>query len=260
MRILFLGDIVGRPGLAIVKERLPELIELWQPDLTIANAENSAAGRGIVYRQVEDLFDAGVEIITMGNHVWDQKDILKWIDEERRVVRPYNFPVGAPGEGYTLVKVGQVQVAVVNLLGRVFMADYDSPFTAIERILTELEGKTQHIFIDFHAEATSEKKSFAYFVDGRVSCVVGTHTHVQTADEQVLPGGTGFLTDVGMCGAYESVLGMDKNLAIRRFVTQMPVRLEVPEVTAQEAQLCGVVIDLNDRGKMEAMERIFIRP
>lgn len=256
MRLLFLGDIVGQPGKAIVAEKMPGLMEQYRPDLVIANAENIANGRGLTPKLAEQLFDAEIDILTTGNHVWDNREIFGYIDNERRIVRPANFPKGAPGLGYTLVKAANVKVAVVNLMGRVFMGEYDSPFAAIDQIIDEISAETQHIFIDLHAEATSEKLALAHYVDGRVSAVIGTHTHVQTADEQIFQGGTAYLTDVGMCGPIHGIIGMKKDLVLRRFLTQMPVRFEVE---TGPAALHAVVIDLADNGKAEAISRISLK-
>ncbi|WP_018133375.1 TIGR00282 family metallophosphoesterase [Effusibacillus pohliae] len=256
MRILFLGDIVGQPGRSIVAARLPGLLEQYRPDLIIANAENVANGRGITPKLAEQLFDAQIDILTMGNHVWDNREIFGYIEHDRRIVRPANFPPGVPGIGYTLVKIGVLQVAVVNLIGRVFMGDYDSPFAAIDRILAEIEPRTKHVFVDFHAEATSEKLAFAHYVDGRVSAVIGTHTHVQTADEQILPGGTAYLTDVGMCGPVNGIIGIKKEQVLQRFLTQMPVRFDVE---TGPAMLNAVVVDLTDKGTASSVTRISLR-
>ncbi|WP_200759821.1 TIGR00282 family metallophosphoesterase [Effusibacillus dendaii] len=256
MRILFIGDIVGQPGRTAVTQYLPQVLEEYNPDLTIANAENAANGRGLTPKLAEMLFDANVDILTMGNHVWDNKDIFGYIEDEKRIVRPANFPKGAPGQGFTLVRAGNVQIAVVNLLGRVFMGDYDSPFVAIDQILEEIGDASRHIFVDFHAEATSEKLAFAHYVDGRVSAVIGTHTHVQTADEQILLHGTAYLTDVGMCGPVNSIIGMKTEQVIQRFLTQMPIRFEVEN---GPAMLNAVCIDLSDTGKAVSIERIHLK-
>lgn len=256
MRILFIGDIVGQPGRAIVEERLPELLDQYHPDLVLANAENMANGRGLTPKLAEALFDANVDILTTGNHVWDNREIYGYIDNDRRIVRPANFPKGVPGLGYSLVKVGTVQVAVINLMGRVFMGDYDSPFAVIDDILKEIHSSTKHVFIDFHAEATSEKMAFAHYVDGRVSAVVGTHTHVQTADERILPGGTAYITDVGMCGPINSIIGMKKEQVLQRFLTQMPIRFEV-ETGA--AMLNAVVVELAQNGQASSISRICLK-
>lgn len=256
MRILFLGDIVGQPGRTVVAEKLPGLLDGYRPDLVIANAENLANGRGLTPKLAEALFDTNVDILTLGNHVWDNREIFGYIEHEKRIVRPANFPGGVPGCGYTLVRVNSFRVAVVNMLGRVFMGDYDSPFAVIDRILGEIGPETPHVFVDFHAEATSEKLAFAHYVDGRVSAVIGTHTHVQTADEQILPGGTAYLTDVGMCGPVRGIIGMKKDQVLQRFLTQMPVRFEVE---SGPAMLNAVVIDVTDKGTASSILRISLK-
>jgi 2',3'-cyclic-nucleotide 2'-phosphodiesterase len=258
VRILFLGDIVGHPGKQGVEAYLPKLIDHYRPDITIANAENIAPnGRGITAKLAEALFDAEVDILTMGNHVFDQRESLAFIGEDRRVVRPANFPTGAPGQGYTLCKVGKEQIAIINLLGRAFMGDYEDPFRTADRILKEIGDQTKHIFVDMHAEATAEKIALANYLAGRVSAVVGTHTHVQTADERILPGGTAYLTDVGMCGPYDAIIGFQKDGVIQKFLTQMPTRFEVAQGAAQ---VHGVVIDTLDDGRAKSIERITITP
>ncbi|GIM47883.1 metallophosphoesterase [Collibacillus ludicampi] len=257
MRILFLGDIVGQPGRLIVETWMPRLVERFQPDLTIANAENIANGRGITLRLAEALFDAKIDILTMGNHVWDNKDVFNFIADERRIVRPANYPIHAPGMGYTIVKTGNVDVAVINLLGRTFMGDFDSPFTVLDKILEELSDATDHIFIDFHAETTSEKLALAWHVAGRVSAVIGTHTHVQTADARILPGGTAYITDVGMCGPYDGIIGIKRDLVIQKFLTQMPVKFEIE---AGPAQLHAVVVDLETNGRAKTITRVSVTP
>ncbi|ASS75561.1 TIGR00282 family metallophosphoesterase [Tumebacillus algifaecis] len=258
MRILFLGDIVGHPGKQMVEQWVPKLIKHFQPDITIANAENIAPnGRGLTERLAEALFDVEVDILTLGNHAFDHKESLPLISTDRRIVRPANYPAGTPGQGYTLCRAGNSQIAIINLLGRAFLGDYDDPFRTADRILEEIGDKTKHIFLDIHAEATSEKAALANYLAGRVSAVVGTHTHVQTADERILAGGTAFLTDVGMCGPYDSIIGFHKDGVIQKFLTQMPSRFEVPQ---GEAQLHGVYIETNDLGKAVSISRISITP
>jgi 2',3'-cyclic-nucleotide 2'-phosphodiesterase len=254
MRILFIGDIVGQAGIHAIDTYFPRLLDTYQPDITIANAENSASnGRGITLKVAETLFDKGIDFLTMGNHVWDNREIFSFIDGERRIVRPANYPGNVPGIGYTTCRINQVSIAIVNLLGRVFMTDYDSPFATIDRILKELGSEVQHIFVDFHAETTSEKMAFAWYVAGRVSAVIGTHTHVQTADERILEGGTAFLSDAGMTGAYDGIIGMKKDPILYKFLTQMPARFEVEQ---GRLQLHGVCIDLDQNGKAKHIERI----
>jgi metallophosphoesterase (TIGR00282 family) len=258
VRILFLGDIVGHPGKQAVEMWLPKLIKHYRPDVTIANAENMAPnGRGFTEKNAETLFDLEVDLLTMGNHVFDQRESYSFLAEDRRVVRPANFPDGAPGKGYTLCKVGTENIAVINLLGRAFMGDYEDPFRTLDRILEEVKGEARHIFVDVHAEATSEKMALAHYAAGRVSAVVGTHTHVQTADDRILSGGTAYLTDVGCCGPYDSIIGFRKELVIQRFRTQMPTRFEVAQ---GEPQLHGVFVETDADGKAVSIERISITP
>ncbi len=258
MRILFLGDIVGHPGKQMVEQWMPKLITHFRPDLTIANGENIAPnGRGITERLAESLFDVEVDIITLGNHTFDQRESMQLISTDRRIVRPANYPLGTPGQGYMLCRAGDGQIAIINLLGRSFMGDYDDPFRTADRILAEIGDQTAHIFLDMHAEATAEKVALATYLSGRVSAVIGTHTHVQTADERILPGGTAFLTDVGMCGPYDSIIGFHKDGVIQKFLSQMPTRFEVPQ---GEAQLHGVFIETDSRGRAVSIERISITP
>ncbi|UOF89423.1 TIGR00282 family metallophosphoesterase [Fodinisporobacter ferrooxydans] len=260
MRIVFLGDIVGNTGLKAVDAYFPEILKRFKPDLTIANAENAAAsGRGLTPRIAEQLFDKGIEILTLGNHAWDSREIYSYLEREKRIVRPANFPGNPPGIGFTICKVNGFDVAIVNLLGRVFMSDYDSPFACIDGIVRELRESRgiRHIFVDFHAETSSEKMSFAWHVTGKVSAVVGTHTHVQTADERILGGGTAYLTDAGMTGAYDGIIGMKKEPVLHRFLTQMPVRFEVEQ---GRLQLHGACIDLDEKGHATHIERISCKP
>ena len=247
MRILFLGDVVGRPGRAVVFEELPRLKERYAPDLVILNGENAAGGFGITEAIFQDFRDAGVDIVTSGNHVWDQREALVFIERTDRLLRPINFPPGAPGGGAGLFTAANgAEVLVINAIGRVFMADSDCPFQAIDRELAACPLKTgaDAIFIDFHAEATSEKQALGHHVDGRVSCVVGTHTHVPTSDDQILSGGTAYVSDVGMCGDYDSVLGMDKAEPISRFLTKVPGGRFEP--SKNEASLSGLAVEIDD--------------
>jgi 2',3'-cyclic-nucleotide 2'-phosphodiesterase len=258
MRILFIGDIVGNAGLQAIELFVPQLLETYKPDVTIANAENSASnGRGITRKVAESLFDKGIDFLTMGNHVWDNREIFQFLDHERRIIRPANYPGNAPGIGYTTCRVNNITIAIVNLLGRVFMSDYDSPFLTMDRILQELGPQVHHIFVDFHAETTSEKMAFAWYVAGKVSAVIGTHTHVQTADERILEGGTAYLSDVGMTGAYDGIIGMKKQPILQKFLTQMPTRFEVEN---GRLQLHAVCIDIDANGKSTHIERIQCLP
>lgn len=243
MKILMIGDIVGRPGRNIVHNMLPQLRENLKIDFVIANGENSAGGNGITRDTADEILASGVDLITGGNHIWDKKDIIEWIDTEPRLIRPANYPPGTPGQGYTIVDLGGgINLAIINLCGRVFMPPMDCPFQKIDVLLKKLDNQADLIFVDFHAEATSEKMAFGYYVDGRVSAMVGTHTHIQTADARILPKGTAYISDVGMTGPYESVLGVRKELSIASIVTQIPQRFEVAK---GYAQLNAVVIEFD---------------
>lgn len=245
MRILFVGDITGEAGLEKARQELGRLRRQQQLDLIIVNGENAAERNGITEKQFQALRFAGADVITMGNHTWANSDIYQFIDREETLVRPYNYPAGTPGRGYTLVDLGRSQVAVINLLGNVYVSTLPSPFTMIDTLLENLQQQgVRHIIIDFHGEATSEKISFARYVDGRVSAVLGTHTHVQTADACILPKGSAYISDVGMTGAIDSVLGVKTQLAVQQFVTQIPVRFQHAEGAAR---LCAVVVELDDK-------------
>jgi len=244
MRILFLGDVVGKAGRRAVAAALPALRAQHEPSVIIANAENSAGGIGLTRRTVRELLHAGVDILTSGNHVFAQKEAEQVVDEVPELLRPANYPPGAPGRGWAVYPLpGGGAIGVMNLIGRTFMADLDCPFRAADALLPAIQAQTRVILVDMHAEATSEKQALAYYLDGRVSVVLGTHTHVQTADERILPGGTAVLSDVGMVGPRQSVLGMRIDVAIRAFLTKMPTRL----VAARgEVLLCGVAIEVDD--------------
>ncbi|MGL4395394.1 MAG: TIGR00282 family metallophosphoesterase [Hyphomicrobium sp.] len=247
MRLLFLGDIVGRAGRNAVIETLPGLIKRYGLDFVIINGENAAGGFGITEAIVNDLFDAGCDCITLGNHAFDQKETLVYIARHDRLIRPLNFPKGTPGKGAALVKARNgAEVLVINAMGRVFMTELDCPFRAVDNEITACKLKTgaDVIFVDFHAEATSEKQAFAYFVDGRVSAVVGTHTHAPTSDHRVLPAGTAYMSDAGMCGDYNSVLGMDIEEPISRFLTKIPRTRYEPALGP--ATLSGFAVDIDD--------------
>ncbi|WP_261132966.1 TIGR00282 family metallophosphoesterase [Bacillus sp. Marseille-Q3570] len=256
MRILFIGDIVGSPGRAMVETYLPKLKTKYQPTLTIINGENAAHGRGITEKITKNLKQWGAQAITMGNHTWDNKEIFNFIDDVPQMVRPANFPEGTPGQGYTFVKINDIEVAVVNLQGRTFMPPLDCPFRKADEIINEVKTRTPYIFVDFHAEATSEKQALAWYLDGQVSAVVGTHTHVQTSDNRVLPGGTAYISDVGMTGPYDGILGMSKDAVLKKFLTNLPVRFEVEN---GREQLSGVLIDLErETGRAKSIRRIQI--
>jgi metallophosphoesterase (TIGR00282 family) len=226
VRVLFLGDIVGRAGRQAVQQCLPSLKERFTPDVVIANAENAAGGIGITGEVAAQLLELGLDVLTTGNHAWKEKSVYPYLDAEPRVLRPANYPPGAPGRGWAIYPVGEHQLAVVNLSGRVFMDLVDCPFRAIDVILQEVQRVTPMVLVDFHAEATSEAQAFGWYVDGRCSAVVGTHTHVQTADARILPQGTAYITDVGMCGALDSVIGMQVEQVVQRFRSQLPMKFE----------------------------------
>jgi metallophosphoesterase (TIGR00282 family) len=229
IRLLFVGDVVGAPGRRILKARLKRLRRDTAADAAIVNGENAAGGAGITPATAAEMFDAGADVITTGNHVWDKKGVLELLAGDRRVLRPANYPDGSPGAGLVTIDVAGVPVAVVNLMGRVFMPLVDDPFRAADRILAEIAGRASVVFVDFHAEATSEKMAFAWHLDGRATAVVGTHTHVATADARVLPGGTAYITDVGMTGPRDSVIGVRKEQVLERFKSQRPIAYETAE-------------------------------
>lgn len=243
MRVLFVGDVVGRPGRETLLNLLPKIRALKGPiDFTIVNGENSAAGKGITQKIVEQYLAAGVDVITSGNHIWDKRDIMPMLDQESRLLRPLNYPKGVPGHGYTIVtSKNSKKLAVVSLQGRVFMPLIDCPFKTIDELLPSLGDIP--IFIDFHAEATSEKRVMAHYLDGRVSALVGTHTHVQTADEEILPSGTAYISDVGMTGSFYSSIGMTYESVLPRFLTSLPTKFEVGE---KDLRLNGVLIDIDE--------------
>jgi 2',3'-cyclic-nucleotide 2'-phosphodiesterase len=248
MRLLFLGDIVGRSGRKAVIEALPGLRNRYALDFVIINGENSASGFGITEKILDELIDAGADCVTLGNHAFDQKDALVFIQRTDRLVRPLNFPKGTPGRGATLLKAKNgMEVLVVNAMGRVFMTELDCPFRAIDAEITAcaLKRGADAIFVDFHAEATSEKQALGHFLDGRVSAVVGTHTHAPTADERVLPGGTAYMSDAGMCGDYQSVLGMDLSEPVNRFITRIP--RERFEPSLGPATVSGLAVEIDDK-------------
>ena len=251
MNILLCGDVVGRSGREAIKRHLPALKRDLCIDVAIVNAENAAHGFGLNERLAGELYDSGADILSTGNHVWDQRELIQYIERDGRILRPANFPEGTPGAGWRLHPVdGERTVLVVNLMGRLFMEALDDPFARLESILAQHplaagpgRGATA-IVVDFHGEATSEKMAFGHFADGRVSAVLGTHTHVPTADHQILPGGTAYISDAGMCADYDSVIGMEKAPSVRRFVTKMPG--EKPKPAEGEASLCGVFVVIDD--------------
>jgi hypothetical protein len=256
MNIFCIGDVVGISGCNYVKKHLPAIKKINGIDIVIANGENSAEGNGITPLSAGQLFDAGVDIITTGNHVFRRKEIYTMLNENPYILRPANYPASAPGKGYTILDTTKTQICVINLMGVVFMDNLENPFNAIDKLLSELP-QDMIIIIDFHAEATSEKRSMAFHVDGRVSAVFGTHTHVMTADDEIFPNGTGYITDVGMTGPCVSVLGVVPQLAIDRFITKMPSKF-----TNASGPCClsGVVFDINNKTKrVDSINRIQIK-
>lgn len=257
MNILFLGDIVGRPGREAAGKILPELKEKYKIDFTIANGENLADGSGITKKTVEEIKKSGVDILTSGNHIWKKKDALEIVSQsDPFVLRPANYPQGIPGRGWKIARAGAQSVLVANLIGRIFMREqFDCPFRKLDEILRESKPFSPDIIIvDFHAEATSEKRAFGFFADGRVSAVIGTHTHIQTSDEEILAGGAAYITDAGMAGAKKSVLGVKTEESIKNFLTQMGKKLEV-EKDEKIAEVCGVILEI-ESGKAVSIKRI----
>jgi len=255
LKILFIGDVVGRAGRQALSSRLHRLVDEHQVDLVVANGENAAAGFGLTANIVTELLDLGIDVLTSGNHIWDKREICDHLDRQERLLRPANYPPGLPGRGAGIFSTSAgLQVGVVNLEGRVFMSNLDCPFRASEQLIEEMRRHTPIILVDFHAEATSEKMALGCYLDGRVSAVVGTHTHVQTSDERILPGGTAYITDVGMTGSRDAVIGIRKELAIEKFLTQRPVRFEVAK---KDPWLCGVLIEVDEKtGRALKVERI----
>ncbi len=255
MNILVVGDIVGKPGRRAIKEVLSGIQKQYNIEFTIANAENAAGGRGLTKDVMAELLSANIDVLTMGNHVWDNKDIFSFIDNEHRLIRPANYPDDCPGQGYHIYTAGfNINVAVINLSGRVFLSSLDCPFRKLDEILEDIKNKADLIIVDFHAEATSEKLAIAYYADGRVSALLGTHTHIQTADEKILPQGTAYITDLGMTGPVDSILGMEKEAIIEKFLTQRPARFEV---AAGAAQLQGVILEIDDNSlKVQKISRV----
>jgi metallophosphoesterase (TIGR00282 family) len=255
MNLLFIGDVNGRAGRSLVREHLDRLVDRHRVDYAVANVENAADGFGVTPPLAAELEGMGLHVMTSGNHIFDKVEILPYLEDHPNLLRPHNYPAGAPGTGVHLgTTAAGVGVAVVNLMGRVFMTPLDCPFRTADRILAEIGSRCRVVLVDFHAEATSEKVALGWYLDGRVSAVVGTHTHVQTADERVLPGGTAVITDVGMTGARDSVIGVEKELAIRRFLQQMPVRFTCAR---KNPRLCAVLIDVDEAtGRARGIQRL----
>ncbi len=258
LRIIFIGDIIGSPGRSAVKKALPEIKQWYNPNLIIANGENLAGGLGITPETANEVIDSGVDLLTTGNHIWDKKEIIDYIDSDERILRPANYPKGTPGKGFTIIQrtvfQQEIPIAIFNLSGRVFMEPLDNPFAVSYELLPLLQEKSRIIILDFHAEATSEKLAMGRYLDGKVSAVIGTHTHVQTADEVIFPGGTAYITDVGMTGPIDSIIGTKKDLVIKKFITQMPVKFDVP---GGDVLFCAVIVDIDtNTGHAVNIERI----
>ncbi len=256
LKILFLGDIFGRPGRKILQDELRNIIEEKKIDVVIANGENSAGGLGITPKICDNLLNLGIDVITSGNHIYKKREIYSYIESQPRLIKPANYPPSTPGKGYHVfsnLKTGNKKIAVINLCGRVFLENLDCPFRKAENILSELKRQTNIIIVDFHGEVTSEKIAMGWFLDGKVSAIIGTHTHVQTADEKILPQGTAYITDVGMVGPMDSVIGVRKEIIINRFLKNMPQKFVVAD---NDTWINSVIIDLNvNSGKANSIER-----
>ncbi len=253
MRILFIGDVVGSPGRAGLRETMPLLRERHQPDLVVVNGENSAGGAGITERTARDLFGSGASVITTGNHVYRHREVYPYLDREERVLRPANYPQANPGHGHVVVEAGGMRVAVINLSGGVGLRVARSPFDAVDAILERLDSDA--VFVDFHAEVSSEKVAIGWHLDGRVAAVCGTHTHVPTADGRILPGGTAHISDVGMTGPRSGVLGVRAELALASMIKQMPTRFETAE---DDVWVMGAVVEVNQRGLADSFEQVMV--
>ncbi len=255
MRILVLGDVVGRPARRAVRDLVPGLVRKENIDLVVANAENAAGGIGVDIKSAKDLFGAGVHVLTSGNHIWKKKEIYPFLDDHEKLIRPANYPAGAPGRGWCLWRHNDLTALVINVQGRVFMPNHvEDPFRCVDEILGEQGKRAPVVIVDMHAEATSEKIAMGWYLDGRASLVYGTHTHVQTADDRILPGGTAYITDLGMCGPLDSVIGMERENVIEGFLSQLPRQFEVAK---ENVALQGVVVDIDqETGKAREMRRL----
>lgn len=257
MRILFIGDVVGSPGRDMLKEYLHKIQKKYKVQFTIVNGENAANGKGITEKIYRSFLELGVQAVTLGNHTWDNRDIFDFIQDAKYLVRPANFSEEAPGQGYLIKEINGIKVGIINIQGRTFLPPNDCPFQKAKQIITEIKKETPIIFVDFHAEATSEKQAMGWYLDGLASVVVGTHTHVQTADNRILPNGTAYITDVGMTGPYDGILGVEREAVLKKFLTGMPVRFEIPKTG--RTQLSGIIADVDEKtGKAKSIERILI--
>ncbi len=257
MRILFVGDVVGKPGRRALSRRLPRLVDERHADYVIVNVENAAGGFGVTPDVLDELVKLPIHCMTTGNHVWDKKEVAELLEREPRLLRPDNYPAGNPGRGLHIGETAAgIPVATLNLEGQVFMKNVDSPFVAADRLIAEVGTRAKVVFVDFHAEATSEKQALGIYLDGRVSAVVGTHTHVPTADERILPGGTAFLTDAGMTGPYEGVIGFRADKVLHRFLLQTPSTFEVAK---RDVRVAAVEVDVDETtGRARAIERLLL--
>jgi 2',3'-cyclic-nucleotide 2'-phosphodiesterase len=255
MRLLFIGDVVGKPGREGLSAAMPELRAKQHPDLVVVNGENAGGGVGITDATAKEIFEAGADLITLGNHTYRHRDVYPLLDSDRRLVRPANFPAGNPGRGHTIVEAAGMRVCVINLSGQMHMRVERNPFTAIDELLDSLAGAADAFVVDFHAELTSEKVAMGWHLDGRVAAVLGTHTHVPTADARVLPGGTAHITDVGMTGSRAGVIGVRREQALRAFMTQMPVRFDTAD---EDVWLMGVAVEIGDNGLARGIEQILL--
>jgi len=255
MRILILGDVVGRPARRAMRDLLPGLIEREKADLVIANAENAAGGMGVDLKSAKELLSAGVQVLTSGNHIWKKKEIYSFLDEHEILIRPANFPAGAPGRGWCFWRQNELQALIINLQGRVFMPNHvEDPFRCVDELLENHGRLSPVIIVDMHGEATSEKVAMGWYLDGRASVVYGTHTHVPTADERILPNGTAYITDVGMCGPLDSVIGMEREVVIQGFLTQLPRQFEVAK---DNVALQGIITDIDEKnGRAREIRRL----
>jgi len=257
MKVLMIGDVVARPGRIAVLERIQDLREQHGIDLAVMNAENVAGGFSITPRLADELFQSGIDVMTSGNHIFDKREVIPYIEKQPRLLRPANYPPGTPGKGMWTGEVRGVEVAVISLMGRVFMPPADDPFRAADELVNSLASEVKVRLVDMHCEATSEKNAMGWFLDGRVSAVVGTHTHIQTADERILPNGTAYLTDIGMTGSYSGVIGMDRHDVIARFMT---VTTKRAEHSTGDVQICAAVIDVDEMtGRAREISRLSLK-
>jgi metallophosphoesterase (TIGR00282 family) len=258
VKVLFISDIVGKPGRQALSMELHRVVDRYAVDIAVANGENAAGGFGLTEDIAKELFNQGIHVITSGNHIWDKRESYDYINREPNLVRPANYPAGAPGHGSTIVtSPGGVKVAVLNLEGRVFMNNLECPFRTADQEISKLKEITPVIVVDFHAEATSEKLALGWYLDGKVSAVIGTHTHVQTSDERLFPGGTAYITDAGMTGSFDSVIGIKKELAVEKFLTLLPIRFEVAK---KDVRLNAVVVEIEESsGKAVGIERLSVQ-